>query len=297
MKNKTDSVSRAMRVYWSVAGLLTVAAVITFASLLHWGQAIKAAETNYSARPDSHLVCSKSDAPGTAGRHRMRSTTGVPYTVVTPVNYQPQYAHPLLLVFAPAGFSAGLSERFAGMTQQATARGYVLAFVSSGPPLSIETVKRMAVIPAEIASSWCIAPGRIYASGHSDGGTVSLALAALQAHQGTVDAIAISGAGWQSGDFLGMTCPKPLPVIIMHGAKDRHFPGFGRDAAHWWSSCNACAGEEAVDALGCRRYTGCAAETIYCETPRSHWRWAGDVHQALEFLSRQAARSSISSVP
>lgn len=292
IKNKTVAGSRALRAYWIVMGLLVVAAAVTFASLLHWGQAIEAADANYDgAGVEADSVCPSGARPGEAGRYALKSRDGVPYTVVTPANYRPQHAHPLLMVYAPAGFGAGLSERFAGLTHEATGAGYVLAFVSSGPPLTPETVKRLAAIPAEAAARWCIAPGRIYATGHSDGGTVSLALAALDGHRGTVDAIAVSGAGWQATDFIGMKCPSPLPVMILHGADDAHFPGFGRDAARWWSSCNACSGERTADSEGCRSYTGCAAETVYCETPRSHWRWAGEPHQVLEFLGRQSAKA------
>lgn len=293
MKNNTVSGSRALRTYWIVAGVLMTAIAAVLASLLHWGQAIEAADANYgaAAAAGGHAVCASGTRPGSAGRHRLRSRDGVPYVLVTPRNYRPQHGHPLLVVYAPAGFSAGLSERFAGLTHEATTAGYVLAFVASGPPLTPEAVRRMASVPAEVAAQWCIAPGRIYATGHSDGGTVSLALAALEAHRGTVDAIAVSGAGWQITDFIGLDCPPPLPVMILHGADDRHFPGFGRDAAQWWSSCNACSGEREPDAAGCRRYTGCAAETVYCETPRSHWRWAGAPHQVLEFLDRQSSQA------
>jgi len=265
-----------------------LAVAMALASLMHWGTAIEAAEAIYAESDDAGTVCMNGAQTGVAGRYPLRSRSGVPYTVVTPVNYRPRHAHPLLVVYAPAGFSAGLSERLAGLTHEATAAGYVLAFVGSGPPLTPETVDRMAAVPAEVAARWCIAAGRIHVTGHSDGGTVSLALAALEAHRGTVDAIAVSGAGWQATDFIGLDCPPALPVMILHGADDSHFPGFGRESARWWSSCNDCRGEQAADASGCRRYIGCAAETVYCETPRSHWRWAGEPRQVLDFLSRQA---------
>ena len=126
MKSRTVSGSRALRTYWIVAGLLMTAAGAALASLLHWGQAIEAADAIYGAATGENAVCASSTRTGSAGRHRLRSRDGVPYVVVTPLNYRPQHAHPLLLVYAPAGFSAGLSERFAGLTHEATAAGYVL---------------------------------------------------------------------------------------------------------------------------------------------------------------------------
>ena len=183
MKNNTESGSRALRTYWIVAGVLMAAIAAVLASLLHWGQAIEAADANYATgAAAADAACATDTRPGSAGRHRLRSRDGVPYVVVTPRNYRPQHGHPLLVVYAPAGFSAGLSERFAGLTHEATTAGYVLAFVASGPLLTPEAVRRMASVPADVAAQWCIAPGRIYATGHSDGGTVSLALAALEAH-------------------------------------------------------------------------------------------------------------------
>ena len=115
--------SRAVRWYWIVVGLLMTAAAAALASLLHWGQAIEAAEAVYRTQGAADADCASGARPGSAGRHRLRSPEGVPYVVVTPVNYRPRQAHPLLVVYAPAGFSAGLSERFAGLTHAATTAG------------------------------------------------------------------------------------------------------------------------------------------------------------------------------
>jgi hypothetical protein len=79
-----------------------------------------------------------------------------------------------------------------------------------------------------------------------------------------------------------------MPVMILHGAADTHFPGFGREVAAWWSACNRCAGQGSPDANFCHAFSGCAAETIYCEPDRSHWRWAGDPQTIVQFLARQA---------
>lgn len=279
--------STLLRAYWIAAGLLSFAAAVAIASLMHWGEAIEAADARYAELPRAGHCTVSGDAGG-AGRHRLRSGQGVPYIVVTPRNYDATRAHPLLLVYAPATFSAGLSERFAGLTHEATAGGMVLAYVSSGPKLRTETLRPLAQIPSEVRARWCIDPDRVYATGHSDGGTVALALGALEEFQGTVDAIVVSGAGWQGSDFIGMKCPAPLPVMILHGADDTHFPGFGRDSARWWASCNACNdAAPAPDAQVCVRYRGCAADTVYCETPRRHWRWAADAPAVVDFLDRR----------
>ena len=279
--------SSLLRAYWLAASLLTLAALLAIADVMHWGKALEAADATYTDFPQPGH-CAVSGRDGTAGRHRLRSEQGVPYVVVTPPNYDTTRAHPLLMVYAPATLSAGLSERFAGLTHEATSRGYVLAYASSVPQLRTETLRQLANIPIEVQARWCIDPDRVYATGHSDGGTVSLALGALDELRGSVDAIVVSGAGWQDRDLMGRDCPQLMPVMILHGADDTRFPGFGRDSARWWASCNACdAAVPAPDAGGCIRYHGCAEETVYCETPHSHWRWAGDARSVIDFLDLQ----------
>lgn len=297
MNGSARKSSTLLRAYWIAAGVVSLAAGIAIASRLHWGEAIEAADARYAELPRTGHCTVNADAGG-AGRHRLRSKQGVPYIVVTPRNYDATRAHPLLLVYAPATFSAGLSERFAGLTHAATSQGYVLAYVSSGPKLRAETLRPLAQIPAEVRARWCIDPDRVYATGHSDGGTMALALGVLKEFQGTVDAIVVSGAGWQGSDFIGRDCPQPLPVMILHGAYDVHFPGFGRDSARWWAACNAC--DEAAlapDAQGCVRYRSCAEPTVYCETPRSHWRWAGDPPEVIDFLDRRSTPRGTRNVP
>lgn len=286
---------RAVRWYWIGVALLLAMAALTAASLLHWGATIEAADASYGQA--TAAGCTPGSRPGRAGRHSRPSQGGLRYVVVTPRNYRADHRHPLLMVYAPAGFGAGLSERHAGLTQAATRAGYLLAYVGSGRPLSRDAVADMARIPGEVAAEWCIDASRIQATGHSDGGTVSLALATLPRHRGILGSIAVSGAGWQASDFAGIGCPPPLPVMILHGAEDSHFPGFGRETAGWWSRCNACSGSDEPDAGGCRRYLGCAAETVYCETPRSHWRWAGDPQQVVEFLSRSSSSRPTPTAP
>lgn len=286
VKPSASPTSRVLRAYWIVAGAAVAAVAVAIALNLHWGQDIEATAAVPTALAQSP-ACAAGEHPGTVGRHRLRSAGGVPYMVVTPTDYDPARAHPLLLVYAPAGFSAGLSERIAEITRSVTAQGFVLAFAGSGPPLSTEALRPLSEVPAEVAARWCIDPQRIYATGHSDGGTVATALAVLPELRGRVQGIAVSGAGWSGVDYIGKDCPPPLPALVLHGTEDAHFPGFGRAGADWWSRCNQCTGQTVPDEAGCVRYLGCAAETRYCETLRSHWRWAAGAGTVVEFLARQ----------
>lgn len=288
MKNWLVSMSRAERIYWSVALLLGACATAFVLSLMHGGEAIEATEARYTKSAEAAAACAQGPRAGEGGRFERRSAAGVPYVVVTPRNYRPSHAHPLLMVYAPASFSAGISERYAGLTRLATAAGFVVSYVGS-LQLSLPVVEKLSAVPAEIVADWCIDPAQVYSTGHSDGGTVSVALSALPQYQGRFAGIVASGVGWNEQDFAGVECPAPMPVAILHGADDSHFPGFGRAAADWWSACNQCTGQGSIGPGACRSYTGCAAETVYCEPDRSHWRWAGDPPQVMQLFERWAS--------
>jgi polyhydroxybutyrate depolymerase len=274
------------RLYWLVAaGLIIAALVAVQALLLHSGPAVEAADARYGGAISAE--CPLGPRSGPPGRHARRSAAGVPYVVVTPRNYQSGHVHPLLVVYAPAGLGPGLSERHAGLTGAATAAGYIVTYVGS-LQLSLAAVERLAGVPVEVASEWCIDPNRIHAAGHSDGGTVATALAVLPEWRGRLAAVVASGMGWRAPDFAAQDCPAPMAVLIAHGSEDSHFPGYGRDAAAFWRRCNGCSDAVETDAHGCIRYRGCVAETVYCEPARSHWRWAVDAPAVMDFLQRRS---------
>lgn len=296
------AVPMRVRLYWLGAGALGLTAIWMADRFFHSGAALQAAAARYSyAKPDAGNACPLGSRSGIGGRTERKSARGVPITVVTPSNYRGDVSHPLLMVYAPAGFGPGFSERYAGLTGAATAAGFVVAYAGS-LQLRLETVDRLAAVPGEVIEGWCIDPARVYATGHSDGGTVSTAIAALPRYRGRVGGIVASGMGWAQQDFDTAECPEPLPVMLLHGAQDSHFPGFGRAAARWWSACNRCtdAGEPAVAGStgeACHRYRGCSKETVYCEPERSHWRWAGEPRQVVDFLARQSAAAAAANAP
>jgi len=204
-----------------------------------------------------------------------------------PANYNARFAHPLLIVYAPSGARADQSERYTHLTNAATARGMVVAYADSRP-MGLTNVKLQAGIAREVAKNWCVDPARIYMSGHSDGGTISTALALLPESRDMVTAIAPSAAGFTKQDLEDLQCrPSPIPVMVMHGAKDSLFPGYGKQAAEWWAACNKCdAVVTATDEAGCVSYTGCpeTAPVMYCEGPKGHTRWPGLENRIVEFL-------------
>ena len=46
-------------------------------------------------------------------------------------------------------------------------------------------------------------------------------------------AIASSAVGITLSDLADRSCPVPLPVMLMHGAHDTLFPGYGKGVVAW----------------------------------------------------------------
>jgi polyhydroxybutyrate depolymerase len=233
--------------------------------------------------------------PNTLARDASPSRTagGVALTVRTPSNYDPHYAHALLVVFAPAGADRVTNEHFTGLTGVATRAGFIVVYADH-KTLSLSTIRDLGTIPTLLAQTWCIDPSRIFLTGHSDGGTVATALALSGEPNGQYAGIAPSAAGFTAADLAAYRCPAPLAVRVTHGSADELFPGFGRQAAAWWATCNKCdAASPERRADDCVEYPGCAAgaRTVYCEHAGRHTTWPSRNQMLIEFFAASAASS------
>ncbi len=211
---------------------------------------------------------------------------GIRYNVRTPSNYDPTVGHPVLMVYAPAGQSRWLSERFTGFTPSATGSGFVVVYADHRP-LGITAIEQLGAIPGLVAKKWCVDEARVYITGHSDGGTVALAFALLNRRKQLPAGIAPSAAGWSRKDLESYQCQAPIPVMIMHSANDRLFPGWGLQTALWWAACNRCDVAKAKKVEGsCTVYQECApgGPTLYCEGTGSHREWPRLNRLILEFF-------------
>lgn len=213
------------------------------------------------------------------------TAAGLHVRVRAPANHRPTAPHPLLVVYAAAGMTPSASERWTGFTPVATAAGWLVAYAQHVRP-SRAALRRLGAVPATVAAHYCVDPARVVVAGHSDGGTTATALSV----EGTLAprALVASAAGFRGEDLAGFACPAPLPVLVHHGARDRLFPGWGRETAAWWAGCNGCAPAAAQPLPGtCLHYAGCAAPVHYCEGDHGHATWppsaAGDI---LDFLTR-----------
>ena len=224
----------------------------------------------------SPVRCEAGSRIGTPGVANGEKTSGgIKFNVRTPSNYDPGLAHPLLVVYAAGGQSRFASEAFTGFTKLATSAGFVVAYAESRS-MSVPVVEELGTIPELVAMKWCIDKTRIFLTGHSDGGTVSLALALLPKTAGVAAGIAPSAAGFTAKDLATFTCPAPLPVMVMHSRDDKLFPGWGKQMAAWWASCHRCdPGQSRQLPNGCIVFGGCKAPTLYCEGSGGHPDWPG----------------------
>ena len=249
-------------------------------------ESVKQANFDYAGEAMGWPSCDSPRQALEGSPPEFRTAGGIRVVVKTPANYRANVAHPLIVLFAPGGQSSERSERHHGITKEATAKGFVVAVAEDQAP-DFEVIKDMATIPDQVAKSWCVDQERIFATGHSNGGLYSNAMAFFPDVRGAFRAIAPSAAGIRKQDLEAYSCPKPTPVLIYHGARDIGFAGYGRSAAEWWAKCNGCDGEEAIEGHdGCIRFQSCkpGGETVYCEGPWFHTTWPARNTELLEFF-------------
>jgi polyhydroxybutyrate depolymerase len=214
------------------------------------------------------------------------STDSILYSVRTPANYQSDYQHPLIIVYSPAGKNRFSTERFVDLTDEATTAGFIIAYVDS-KRMSMNAITQLSRIPEQITEKWCIHPSRVYLTGHSDGGTISMAVAFMPDTRNIPDAILPSAMGIRKEDLEQHKCPKPIPIMLMHNKDDRHFPDYGESAIDWWAKCNHCDLEKTITLdNACIKYQGCDdnGTTWYCSDGGSHSRWPDHNDRLLAFL-------------
>jgi polyhydroxybutyrate depolymerase len=247
-------------------------------------------------------ACSPGTRSGAAGIvDNLLSTRGVRFNVRTPSNYDRGLAHPLLVVYAPANTHRFASEEFAGLTREATARGFIVVYPDHRR-LAMKSFDELGEVPGMVSGRWCVDTRRIYAVGHSDGGTASEAIVFLGKTDLPMAGLAASGAGIRGEDLKSYSCPSPRPAMIIHSRDDRLFPlpAYGRQAADWWAQCNRC---EALPpdprGDGCVEYRQCSggAQTLYCEISGPHTRWPGMNTALLGFFTKTRPASPERDMP
>ncbi|MEM7542794.1 MAG: poly(3-hydroxybutyrate) depolymerase [Pseudomonadota bacterium] len=215
---------------------------------------------------------------------------GLKYSVRTPSNFQRALKHPLIVVWAPAGHHRFASEALTGLTRAATGKGFVIAYADS-VRLSLKQIARLADLPKAIGRKWCVDRERVFFTGHSDGGTLSNALAFLPDHASPL-AIAPSAAGIREEDMTARECPGDLSVLTLQMSNDELFPGYGAEMAAWWARCGACDETPREIGLGCSSFENCLKGTAHtlCTSDGGHRQWSSRNDVILSFFEQAMAR-------
>ena len=220
------------------------------------------------------------------------------YSVHVPPSYSA--ATPLPVVFVFHGFTetASLIELISGMTPLAEARGYIVVYAEglftswnagaccgSSGTLGVDDIGFVGAMLAEIESTYCIDPARIYASGFSNGGMLSHRIACEMS-----DTFAAIGA--VSGTIAVADCApnRPIPVSSFHGTADLVVPyngGFSGgasvpDTIAGWVARNGCTTTATTFDQGdasCETHGGCdaGADVVLCTLEGGGHQWPGGV--------------------
>jgi len=213
-----------------------------------------------------------------------------------------------MLVLNFHGFSSNAAEQVAltSMNGEADARGFLVATpdgLGAGwnagdcctelQPSNVDDVQFTRDLLSLIESQYCIDPGRVYATGMSNGGFLSHRLAC--ALSDTIAAVA-PVAGVLGIDPTSCVPSRPVPILDFHGTADPVVPYDGGPAAKlvpgvvfrsvpttmdFWRGANACLGAATVDyqngTATCTRWSDCAggADVELCTLVGEGHEWPG----------------------
>lgn len=240
-----------------------------------------------TGHPDA---CAAGDKHGAADMaDDLRTSDGLRIRVRTPANYDPTRGYPLLVVYPPAGMDRATSERYYGLTPEATRRGFIVVY-SDHVRLSRTAIRMQAKVARTVMDRWCIDQTAVSFIGHSDGGSIAQSVL-ISPQTGAVlpHAIVASAAGIQGKDLDSLCRSVPFRLRIVHSREDERFPGFGLEVARKWAALEGCEPElPAPDASGCATFRHCdtGSRIDYCETSGPHAQWPRVAAASFDFLAR-----------
>lgn len=207
-----------------------------------------------------------------------------------PTSYKPGSPAPLVMLFHGLGSNATDITRATGMREKSDAAGFILA-APEGVKFSwnageccggamedgVDDVAFVRDMVKALSESYCVDARRIYSTGFSNGGFLSLRLAC--------EAADLVAAVAPVGGALGIATCKPsraVPVLIIHGKADaRVVPARAEAAQKRWAGLNGCK-EEAKPTLDrgtahCATHPGCrdGAEVSACWVDHMAHSWPG----------------------
>jgi polyhydroxybutyrate depolymerase len=200
-----------------------------------------------------------------------------------PESYAPSAPAPLVLNFHGLGSNAVQQELYSGLTGQSDEVGFILAtpegsgnpqrwYFVDFPGAEVDDFAFVRALIGHLSDTLCIDQSRIYATGMSNGGFMSAALACEMSD--TFAAVApVAGVTY----LPSCDAKPPVPIVVFHGTNDAVVPFAGgnigllpaalpgvRETAGLWAQHNGCeAGPQnqrfAADVV-LEAYAGCSRD-------------------------------------
>lgn len=224
------------------------------------------------------------------------------FGLYVPTTYNPNKGYPL--IFALHGDGGDGAGARASMKLEGPAREQAVFVYPDGrnkswdldtmPPEKNPDVLFFDSVVAKLGESLCLARGRVFVTGHSNGAYMANQLGCWRG--GVVRAIAPhSGGGPYDStnktydDSGNLVCPgSPVAALIVHGKSDGVVaPSEGDFSLGHWKRVNGCQDKTTKAAPEpCVFYTGCARPVGYCSVPGlGHAEWAPAAQATWDFFS------------
>ena len=249
------------------------------------------------------------------------------YMVHIPPTYNGDKAIPLFIFLHGGGGSGENAEKFSGISRQSDKDGFILIYPDAvghnwndgravkqyqSHRQNIDDVGFIAALIDAMKNDYAIDPGRVYVSGASNGGMMTIRLACESADKITAIAPVISAMP----ENLAAQCApsRPIPVLMINGTEDPMVPWegghvlFGRkklgkilstpDTVQFWVSHNGCDSAPKMtwepdidpdDETRARKsvYSGCKenVEVVFYEIRGGGHAWPGGPIHFPEFIT------------
>ncbi len=242
-----------------------------------------------SAAPEARCV-SKTGVAGTFERTMTSGGWARTYLLHVPESYDGTTPVPLVLNFHGLLKSGAYQQDYTGMSEKADDEGFIVAYpdgIESSwnagfccPPatsLGLDDVGFAKDLVAALSEEYCIDPGRVYATGSSNGGMLS--------HRLGCEASDVFAAIAPASAYIAVDdCApdRPVPVIQSQGTADPIVPYWTAKASNeFWAANNQCLASGPVYHKGgatCYAYEGCAQDATveFCEVKGMGHTWPSD---------------------
>jgi polyhydroxybutyrate depolymerase len=250
----------------------------------------KAREARQAAEPAAHSAvlqdrgsagCGSSASTGNSTGLLMSDGLERGFRLHIPDAYAPSTPAALVLNFHGLGSNAVQQELYSGLIGESDEAGFIVATPEGSgnpqrwyfidlPGAEVDDFAFVRALIGHLSDTLCIDPSRVYATGMSNGGFMSSALACEMSD--TFAAVApVAGVTY----LPSCEGKRPVPIVIFHGTNDAVVPFAGgniglvpaalpgvRETAGRWAQHNGCGPmpdtERIASDVALERYAGCS---------------------------------------